>query len=311
VPDDDGGDGKDSSGGGDEGRMVLKEGQDMKFLVIEEDQDEHGRPRPRRISARRVSIEPRGSVKFFDVICRGAVGTVLQCPQCHDAAHALDQHGRIRLRMPVHGVTTNFDLEEPEPGAPTEKTVTEVYLSTEDSPGGKFSFHGGQYVGLWIQVGDTLLFDIVQDYSDGACRAVPTAFLTPPPEPIMGQDMPADVDTTDVVPSVRIVDLTLAGRAEGVVRPDNSSGNSKHSMRLVFTKTTCVSIPTATPTTGFCINYRALTRTRRRTKNQCRQWIASSPTTQTRATWTKSSFAAANTCSWTSSTGPRNKLTAM
>ena len=222
IPDDDdggGGDGKDSSGGsgGDEGRMVLKEGQDMKFLVIEEEEDEHGRPRARRISARRVSLQPRGSVKFFDVICRGAVGTVLQCPQCHDAAHALDQHGRIRLRTPIHGVTTNFDLEEPEPGEPTEKTVTEVYLSTEDSPGGKFSFHGGQYVGLWIQVGDTLLFDIVQDYSDGACRAVPTAFLTPPPEPIRGQDMPADDDTADVVPSVRIVDLTLAGRAEGVV----------------------------------------------------------------------------------------------
>ena len=175
---------------GDE--LVLKEGQDMKFLVV---QEEGGR----RASARQVQTQPRGSVVFSETLAEGVTGVVKECPQPIDSAHALEHHGRVRLSKPL--------VTKDEEG--NDKTVEEVYLSTEDSPGGIYGHHGGTLVGLWITEGDTLLFDIVQDYVDGAYRAAPTKYL-----------LPRDGDeeaNQDVVPAVRLIELTLAMRAEGVI----------------------------------------------------------------------------------------------
>jgi cold shock CspA family protein len=204
---------KSRSSGGEP--LVLEEGQDMKFLVVEE--GGNGK-QPRRLSARRVSLQPRGSVKFYDVVRRGITGTVIQTPQCVDASHELEKHGKIRLDHPF---TTKNHTPGEHHGDDEFMTITEVFLSPQDSPGGKFSFRGGTSVGLWIQVGDTLLFDIVQDLADGACRAVPTKYLTPPPPPDNDDENTDEngalVEESDVVPAVRLIQVTLAGRAEGVI----------------------------------------------------------------------------------------------
>lgn len=202
--------------------VVLKEGQDMKFLVVEEEDNgcggtNDGRPRSLRFSARQVQVQPRGSVLFYDTITTGVTGTVTQVPQCVDASHLLEQHGKIRLDKPI--MATRYTLGEPEPGQAIE--VNEVYLATDDAPGGRYSFHGGAAVGLWIEVGDSLLFDIVQDYSDGACRAVPTKHLSPKElvvmMPPLAPEESAVEDETSLVPAVRLIELSLTGRAEGVV----------------------------------------------------------------------------------------------
>jgi hypothetical protein len=197
------------SGGGE---LVLEEGQDMKFLVVEEG---GSGMQPRRLSARRVSLQPRGSVKFFDVVRRGITGTVIQTPQCVDASHELEKHGKIRLDKPL---TTKNHTPGEHHGDDETMTITEVFLSPQDSPGGKFSFRGGTSVGLWIQVGDTLLFNIVQDLADGACRAVPTKYLTPPSQEEEEDDEKRPlVEDSNVEPAVRLIHVTLAGRAEGVI----------------------------------------------------------------------------------------------
>jgi cold shock CspA family protein len=197
-------------------KLVLEEGQDMQFLVVEEEEGgggsgepERGMPR-KRLSARRVQVKPRGSVIFHDVITRGVTGTVTLVPQCVDSSHLLEQHGKIRLDHPISATRYN-EAGEPQPGELVE--VREVFLATDDSPGGRFDFRGGSSVGLWTEIGDTLLFDVVQDYSDGACRAVPTRYVTPPaPDAPLGAE-----NDGDVVPAVRLIELCPAGRAEGVI----------------------------------------------------------------------------------------------
>jgi cold shock CspA family protein len=225
--------------------MILKEGQDMKFLVVEEGGDDTpasagAQHRPKRISARRVSMQKRGSVKFHEHLYSGVTGTVLEVPHCVDSSHKLEEHGRILLSSPL--VVKRYVAGVLEPGT---MAVREIHLSPQDSPGGRFSYHGGESVGLWIQVGDTLLFDVVQDYSDGACRAVGTTYLEPPAESetvakpgLTGNSTLVDEEEKaiiaaaatsgssdgglgksdeEIIPAVRLIFATLAGRAEGTV----------------------------------------------------------------------------------------------
>ena len=221
----------DTSTTNDGDELVLHEGQDMQFLVVTEGGDDMGGsnstkdmtktttleggvggadgidanadsptakvpqqqqqqpPMPsqgqglqRRISARQVKMQPRGSVQFHDVVAKCRTGVVLYPPQPHDSGHLLDQHGKIRL----HESVTVLDMESGQ-----EQIVTEVYLHIKDAPGGSFAFRGGTSVGMWVQAGDTLLFDVVQDFVDGSCHAGPTVSKTPldhappnrPPQP--------------------------------------------------------------------------------------------------------------------------------
>lgn len=191
-------------------QLVLREGQDMKFLVVNEGQGDSpsGRPsQPRRISARRVQLKPRGSVIFDEVIARGVTGVVTEVPHCVDSSHKLEQHGKVLLDTPV--TAKNFEQGEE---IDDTRTITEVFLSPQDSPGGKFSFHGGESVGLYVEPGDKLLFDVSIDYCDGACRATPTRYLTPPKD---GEK--ADKADGDVASAVRLIGISLAGRSEGTV----------------------------------------------------------------------------------------------
>ena len=67
--------------------LVLKEGQDMKFLVVTEGGSDD-KPK-RRISARQVKMQPRGSVKFHDVLATGVTGVVSLVPQPQDRHRSL------------------------------------------------------------------------------------------------------------------------------------------------------------------------------------------------------------------------------
>lgn len=177
--------------------FVLQEGQEMKFLVVKD-----GSGSRARISARLVKLQPQGSVKFHDHVATGITGTLLVKPQPQDAGHKLDQQGKIRLFKPI----VHSDDEG------NEVTVEEVYLFSKDSPGGSFSFHNGSAIGVWVEVGDTLLFDIVRDVVDGAYRAAPTKYHTPKENPL---DVEADDDEKDK--AVRLIELSLVMRAEGEI----------------------------------------------------------------------------------------------
>jgi len=210
--------------------LVLQEGQEMKFLVVDETpQQKDGTPQqqpgrnpkvmPRRLSARQVIVQPRGSVKFHDALAHGVTGIVTLCPQPMDSGHSLETRGRVVLEQPI----VDKDSEG------NERTITEVYLTSKESPGGTFSFRGGSSVACWIEVGDRLLFDVVKDFVDGACHAAPTKYLVPNPsnpyeveEDDEGENPQEDaaakdniVDLTDR--RVRLIDLSLVSRAEGVI----------------------------------------------------------------------------------------------
>lgn len=186
--------------------LVLKEGQDMKFLVVK---DASGSG---RISARAVQMQPRGSVRFHDVIATGVTGTVSLVPQPQDSGHALDTKGKVLLTTPLP------DMEEQEDGTSKKRMVTEVYLSSQDSPGGSFDFRGGSSVGVWVEVGDLLLFDVVKDISDGACRAVPTHRMEAEREAPMDPKKCQEADSiSDDDKRIKLLKMSLPMRSEGVV----------------------------------------------------------------------------------------------
>ncbi|GKY93457.1 hypothetical protein MPSEU_000313200 [Mayamaea pseudoterrestris] len=188
-----------------DGDLVLKEGQEMKFLVVNEANgggEPHGR---RRLSARRVSLKPKGSVKFHDAVACGVTGIVVLCPQPADAGHSLEAKGKVLLHEPIedNDLTGNSRL------------ITEVYLSARDSPGGTYSFRGGSSAATWIQLGDTVLFDVVSDYVDGACHAAPTKHLIRNPTPF---ELEEEGDTEHPIDRrIRLVSLSLMARSEGIV----------------------------------------------------------------------------------------------
>lgn len=97
-------DGEDDKEGKED--LVLKEGQDMQFLVVTEGAEGHkdksGPPSiQRRVSARRVKMQPRGSVQFHETIAQGVVGRLVIPPQPVDSTHSLENHGRIHLLDPI------------------------------------------------------------------------------------------------------------------------------------------------------------------------------------------------------------------
>ena len=224
VDDEDGENDNDKAGKDD---LVLKEGQDMQFLVVtEESGGQGGGSGPpslrRRISARQVKLQPRGSVQFHDTIAQGVVGRLVIPPQPVDSTHTLESHGRIHLIDPI----TTKDSEG------NDKTVDEVFLSAKDSPGGSYSYRGGSSVGMWVQEGDKLLFDLVKDFVDGSCHAKPTRYLTPNPTPLElleGCMEYPDLDlSTEEDAAVRLIDLAYPMRADGVVNAVKESYGFLH-----------------------------------------------------------------------------------
>jgi len=80
--------------------LVLKEGEDMKFLVMTE--GEEGQLWCCMSACRvQMQMQPRGSVRFHDVLAGGVTGIVIMVPQPQDSGHALDTQGKVCLSTPI------------------------------------------------------------------------------------------------------------------------------------------------------------------------------------------------------------------
>jgi hypothetical protein len=121
-------------------------------------------------------------------IAEGVTGIVTRIPQ----SDRNKKHGQIQWMKSL----TSEDA-----------AVVMVDLDLEDCP--QYAWRGGN--GVWIQPGDLVLFDVVQDEVDGSCRAVPTLHLLPKDHSNTSDSAPA------VKAAIRLLQLSGAGRAEGVV----------------------------------------------------------------------------------------------
>jgi cold shock CspA family protein len=167
----------------------LKEGQELKFLVVTETDE--------KCSARQLECIPKGSVVFHHDVACGIHGLVEVCPR--PPIGSGEKYGTIRLVDPItYG----------------DESIKNVLLSFSDSPGGSRSnkHNVGNNTGLWIENGDTLLFDVVKEVADGSFRAVPTRHT-------LGKggivEVPSEKGGS---PLVRFVAASLVHRAEGVVQ---------------------------------------------------------------------------------------------
>lgn len=243
--------------GGDD-HCELKIGQEMEFLVVTEEVDDrsnnNGGGRKVKTSARKVKFLPEGSVEFSKVVAEGVTGKVLIVPRADAGRNALKEHdpqslGFIRLMRTLstlNPANKNGDAELVE--------VDTVFLHIGNAPGGLFSCARGSAMGLWIRVGDSLLFDVTYDFVDKAYYATPTKHLVPActtlataqaaggagekenEENRKGCTEDSDVaakraesntvannkgknrnDKQKCSTAVRLVGLSLAGRAEGTV----------------------------------------------------------------------------------------------
>ncbi|CAJ1953346.1 unnamed protein product [Cylindrotheca closterium] len=171
----------------------LQKGQELKFLVVTELDNDGSEKR----SARSVECLPAGSVIFHTKVAEGVKGIVDVCP--HPPIGNDDKYGIIRLEDPL---------------SDGEETIKNVLLEFSDAPGGTYTYkhQSSNAMGLWIENGDTLLFDVVKEVADGSYRASPTQHtvgiggsVQPPEETIVGS------------PAVRLFAASLVHRADGVV----------------------------------------------------------------------------------------------
>lgn len=191
--------------GNEDNQSTLKEGQDMKFLVCKE-APSSGRNREQQFSAREITFLPKGSVKFHHPIATGLEGVIstIPVPSSNKKGNSAfpSQHvplsggepGKVCLKEPL--VLEN------------NETVSEVLLYAEDCPGGIFAANrDGSQVGLWIKVGDSILFDLVKEVIDGSYRVVGTTDLVPK----------VKQESSDAKASVRLIETALATKTYGCI----------------------------------------------------------------------------------------------
>jgi cold shock CspA family protein len=181
----------------DEDDFELKKGQELKFLVVTDTGSDGSKEKH---SARNVECLPEGSVLFHKDVAHGIKGIVEVCPRPPIGSD--DMYGTIRLVDPV---------------SDGEEEVKNVLLEFSDAPGETYTYkqHSKKHsstMGLWIENGDTLLFDVVKELADGSYRAAPTrhtlgegSIVQPPNEANAG------------TPTVRLCACSLVHRADGVV----------------------------------------------------------------------------------------------
>jgi len=166
---------------GEEGEEhVLEEGQDMEFYVVTEE-DSNGRS---KTSARQARFLKKGSVQFHQIIATGVTGKVIDCPTPADTLLS-SPHGKKKYRQnrPAKdiGKDGKVQLDKPIQFHPIENQdststmeINEVVLHPNDCP---ILEREGSRIFTWVREGDTLLFDVVRDVVDGACRVSPTECL--------------------------------------------------------------------------------------------------------------------------------------
>ena len=179
----------------------LKKGQEVKFLVIEE--TTNGRD---KTSARQIECLPKGSVVFRTVELKGVKGIVTSAPHPPSPGSRNDDSkwGRVRL------------IER-------DEDQKDILFHFSDAPGGVFTYqnHRNQSMSaVWVQEGDTLLFDVAKEMVDGSLRAIPTLHTIG----LGGSVIEPNTDENqEERPAIKLISLSMAGRAEGVVhtlKPD-------------------------------------------------------------------------------------------
>ena len=226
----------------------LKKGQEVKFLVVKEAQSNNNdrdrnkssrRSNPNdnkaKASARQIHCLPKGSVVFHTVELRGVKGLVTRVPHPPSPGSKNDDSkwGRVRLveeKQRQDDNDNDGDNEAKASSATSDgpSSMKEILLHFSDAPGGVFTYqnHRNQPMSaLWIHEGDTLLFDVVKETVDGSYRVIPTLHkigldgLVLDPKTMVTRDKDSAVER----PAVRLMSLSMVGRAEGVIhtmKPD-------------------------------------------------------------------------------------------
>lgn len=190
----------------DDDDFELKKGQEVKFLVVVEGNNNSRDNKSSKVSARQIECLPKGSVVFRTIEFKGVKGQVVRVPHPPSPGSKSDDSkwGRVRL------------LDDNNP----EAALQDILLHFGDAPGGVFTYqnHRNQPMSaLWIHEGDTLLFDVAKEMVDGCYRVMPTQHKIG-----LGGVIIAPEDQSEE-PKVRLMSMSMIGRAEGVVhtlKPD-------------------------------------------------------------------------------------------
>jgi len=186
---------------GEDDDFELKKGQEVKFLVVTEPGSNKSNG---KISARQIECLPKGSVIFRTVEVKGVKGIVVRVPHPPSPGSKNDDSkwGRVRL------------LDQPQDGKDS-KALNDILFHYSDAPGGVFTYqnHRNQPMSaLWIHEGDTIIFDVAKETVDGSLRVIPTLHKIG-----LGGSVISPDGSSEEPPVVRLIGLSMIGRAEGVI----------------------------------------------------------------------------------------------
>jgi cold shock CspA family protein len=131
---------------------VLKDGQDMEFLVVDDG---------KKVSARQVKFLPEGTVIFEQPVSNNVMGTLTMMPNLS----ASSRRSNRELEKPGKVLLKDFITFESN-GEMTDIHEVDIYPNDIQ--------HLVRDENVWVKVGDVLVFDVVKDIVDGRFRASPT-----------------------------------------------------------------------------------------------------------------------------------------
>ena len=193
----------------------LKKGQEVKFLVVTETNNSGNNMSSgngnAKVSARQIECLPKGSVVFRTVEFKGVKGVVTRVPHPPSPGSKNDDSkwGRIRL----------IEESQDSSASPTD-IKNDILIHFSDAPGGVFTYqnHRNQPISaVWVHEGDTLLFDVAKETVDGSYRVIPTLHKVGLGGSVIEPNAVDSDDPHEERPTVRLISLSLTGRAEGVI----------------------------------------------------------------------------------------------
>ena len=182
--------------------VILEIGQEVEFLAfteaVEESFDHNRRDRSRKqsrfhynqqVSARQITLLPKGSVQFFKTVASDVEGMLLILPRT-SSNYNTAMPGSIQLKNPLL-------IDEIE----TSEVITEVSLMCADIPGGiqPANPRDKNSLEMWIKKGDILRFDVELDIVEKIYRAV-------------GRKVKG------IEPRIHLISPNLIGRSEGIIQ---------------------------------------------------------------------------------------------
>ena len=123
----------------EDGKDMLKEGQEVEFYVIDESSlgDGARRKSGKSLCARKIKILPKGSVKFEHILAEGVTGVVLECP-VEQRSEGFSRSGGGDKKRTVFG---KIRLDEPVKAGESDDIVTEIILHPDLYPGGTYAMN--------------------------------------------------------------------------------------------------------------------------------------------------------------------------